>query len=488
MAKKNQAEAKEKDKGITVKKEDDMPEWYSQVILKSELADYAPVKGCMVIRPYGYAVWQSIMDFFNERIQKIGVKNAYFPLFIPESFFKKEAEHAEGFAPEVAWIVNKDSDAKSERLALRPTSETIMYHSYARWIRSWRDLPLRINQWCNIVRWEVSDVKMFLRSREFLWQEGHCVYETIEECDKEAVLYLDEYKKLAEELLAIPVITGKKTDKEKFAGAYYTLTIEAFMHDGKALQLGTSHNLGQGFAKVFGISYIGKDEKTHIPWQNSWGFSTRLIGGMVMLHSDNKGLVLPPRAAPVQAVIIPILFEKNKESTIKKAEEIKKSLKGVRVELDARNECSAGWKFNEHELRGVPVRIEIGPKDIEKKQAVIVRRDNGKKEPVKIRDLNKRVKETLDDIQNSLFKRAKRFMEESTVEIDNWDDFMKASKKKKLIKALFCGEIECEDWIKDKTKGTNSRCIPFDQPKTISGKCIHCNKEAKFIAYFSRSY
>jgi len=264
----------EKVKGITVKKEKDMPEWYSQVVLKSGLADYAPVRGCMVIRPYGYAIWQNIMDFFNERLKKLNIENAYFPLFIPEKFFHKEKEHAKGFEPEVAWIANKDE--KQEKLALRPTSETIMYDSYANWIRSWRDLPLRINQWCNIVRWEVKDVKLFLRSREFLWQEGHCVYETNDECQKETLTILDEYENVCE-LLAIPVLKGEKTAKERFAGAKSTYTIEAFMPDGKALQCGTSHNLGQGFAKVFGIKYIGKDEKNHIPWQNSWGFSTRRV-------------------------------------------------------------------------------------------------------------------------------------------------------------------------------------------------------------------
>ena len=369
---------KEKKMGITVKKEEDMPEWYNQVILKAELADYSAIKGCMVIRPLGYAIWQKIMDTFNARIKKLGVKNAYFPLFIPESFFKKEAEHAEGFSPEVAWIENKDEDTK-ERLAIRPTSETIMYDSYSRWIRSWRDLPLRINQWANVVRWEVQDCKLFLRSREFLWQEGHCVYETEEEVKRETLIYLNEYKKLAEDLMAIPVLTGVKTEKEKFAGAIETTAIEAFMPDGKALQLGTSHNLGQGFAKAFGIEYIGKDEKKHYPWQNSWGVSTRFIGGLIMTHSDDKGLVLPPKIAPDQVVIVPIIFDDTKDKVLKKAKEIKDKLKKYSVIIDDREGYSSGWKFNEWELKGIPIRIEIGPKDIEKKQAVVVRRDTGKK-------------------------------------------------------------------------------------------------------------
>jgi len=476
---------KEATLGITVKKEDDMPEWYSQVVLKSELADYSKIKGCMVIRSYGYAVWQKIMDYFNRRIDKINVKNAYFPMFIPESFFKKEAEHAEGFSPEVAWIQNKDE--KGERLALRPTSETIMYDSYAKWIRSWRDLPFRLNQWCNIVRWEVSDVKLFLRSREFLWQEGHCVYETKEECDKETLIILREYQKLAEELLAIPVLTGKKTEKEKFAGALYTTTIESFMPDGKALQLGTSHNLGQGFAKVFGIKYLGKDEKYHLPWQNSWGFSTRLIGAVVMLHSDDKGLVLPPKIASMQVVIVPILFDKTKEKVLKKAKEIKSKLKGFSVHLDDRDEYSPGWKYNEWELKGVPLRIEIGPRDMEKKQAVIVRRDTGEKETVKVVNLSKKVKFLLDEIQNNLYNKAKKFLDGNIVDTDDWDSFMNTIKSRKIAKALFCGSAECEDWIKDKTGGATSRCIPFEQ-KNVKGKCIHCGKEAKFWVYFSKNY
>jgi len=301
--------------GITTKKEDDMADWYSQVVLKAQVADHSPVKGTMIIRPYGYAIWQNIVNFLDGNIKKRGVENAYFPSFIPESFFKKEAEHAEGFAPEVAWVANKDESG--EKLALRPTSETIMYHSYARWIRSWRDLPLRINQWCNIIRWEVKDVKMFLRSREFLWQEGHCVYRTEDECNKETLLYLEEYRKVVEDLLAVPVLTGMKTDKERFAGALRTYTLEGFMPDGKALQMGTSHDLGQGFAKAFGIKYADEDEKVQVPWQNSWGLSTRTVGAVIMMHSDNKGLVLPPNVAPIKAVVIPIIFKDKRESLFK---------------------------------------------------------------------------------------------------------------------------------------------------------------------------
>ncbi len=470
--------------GITVKKKDNMADWYSQVIIKSEIADFAPVRGCMIIRPLGYAVWQNIVDFLDRNIKMLGVQNAYFPTFIPESFFKKEAEHAEGFAPEVAWVQNKDEES-GERLALRPTSETIMYNSYADWIRSWRDLPLRINQWCNIIRWEVKDVKMFIRSREFLWQEGHCVYRTEGECHEETLMYLEEYRKVLEDLLAIPVIMGRKTEKEKFAGAIRTYTIEAFMPDGKALQMGTSHDLGQGFAKAFGIKYVGEDENEHIPWQNSWGLSTRTIGAAVMMHSDDRGLVLPPKVAPVKVVVVPIIFKGSKDDILKKAGEIAKTLS---AKLDDREEYSSGWKFNEYEMKGVPIRIELGPRDLEKGQAVIVRRDNGKKESVDIKDIKDRVKETLDDIQSSLFKKAQKHLKDSIEKTEDWKEFLGLIKERKLVHTYFCGDVDCEDLIKDKTGGATSRCTPLDAKEPKGKKCVHCGKEAKVEIYFSKNY
>ena len=475
--------------GITVKKQEDMPEWYSQVVLKAELADYSKIKGCMVIRPYGYAIWQKIMDYFNQRLEKNNVSNAYFPLFIPESFFKKEQEHAEGFTPEVAWVANKDEDTK-ERLALRPTSETIMYDSYSRWIRSYRDLPLRINQWCNIIRWEVSDVKLFLRSREFLWQEGHCAYETEEECDKETMLFLNEYKRIAEELLLVPVVTGKKTEKEKFAGAKYTTTIESLMPDGKALQLGTSHNLGQGFGKAFDIKYLGKDEKYHYPWQSSWGFSTRLIGALVMLHGDDKGLILSPSIAPVQAVIVPIFSKNSKQEIISKCKEIKQELnKKFAVKLDDREEYSPGWKFNEWELKGVPVRIEFGPKDMENGQAVLVRRDNGNKKTVHLTDISDEVEKTLDDIQTSLFINAKEKLKQSIVDIKNLKELMNVVKEKKMARAAYCCDSNCEDELKTESGGVTTRCIPFDtESQKPKEPCFYCGKEAMHYVLFARNY
>lgn len=467
------------EQGITVKKEDDMAEWYSQVVLKSQIADFAPVKGCMIIRPLGYAIWQKIMDTLNDSMHSKGVENAYFPTFIPESFFKKEAEHAEGFAPEVAWVENKDPD--SERLALRPTSETIMYHSYARWIRSWRDLPLRINQWCNIVRWEVKDVKMFLRSREFLWQEGHCVYETAQERHKETMMYLEEYRKVLEDLLAIPVKAGKKSDRERFAGADATYTVEAFMPDGKALQCGTSHDLSQGFAKAFDIKFIGKDEKEHYPFQNSWGLSTRTIGAVIMQHSDNKGLVLPPRVAPIKAVVIPIIYKDKKDEVIEAARAISDK---TGAKLDDREEYSSGWKFNNWEMRGVPVRIEIGPRDLENGCCVMVRRDNGEKSTVKLDEVEGKLDEMLEAIQQNLFDNAKKIWDDNTLEVDSWDEFIKAIEARKFVLAPHCGIDACEEIIKEDTTGATTRVIK----EKHEGKCIKCGKKSAYKIYFAKNY
>ena len=477
--------AKEKSIGITVKKDKDIAEWYQQVCIKAEVADYAPVKGCMILRPLAYHFWQTIMDDFNKRLKKNKVKNAYFPIFIPESFFKKEAEHAKGFKPEVAWIANRDEG--SDRLALRPTSETIMYDSYSKWIRSWRDLPLKINQWANVIRWETKATKLFLRSREFLWQEGHCVYETEKERNKETIIYLKEYQDLVESLLAVPLMVGRKSEKEKFAGADATYAIEAFMPDGKALQMGTSHNLSQGFAKVFGINFLGKDKKEHLPFQNSWGISTRLIGGMIMVHSDDKGLVIPPRMAPNKLVIIPIIFDKTADKVNKKAKEIEKELKALDPILDDRDDYTPGWKYNEWELKGVPLRLELGPKDYEKKHVVIVRRDNGKKEFIKWTDLKKKIPELLEKMQKDLYEKAKKQLDDAIVDVKDFKHFIKAIKDRKIVKTVFCGEVECEDEIKFKADGATSRCAPLENEKA-QGKCIHCGKEAKYNMFFSKSY
>jgi prolyl-tRNA synthetase len=474
---------KETQEGLTVKKQQDFSEWYNQLVQKAELADYSPVKGCMIIRPYGYAIWQAIQDYFNKRLNTNNVKNAYFPLFIPESFFKKEAEHAKGFSPEVAWIANKDENTK-DRLAIRPTSETVMYDAYSTWIRSWRDLPLKLNQWANVVRWETKSTKLFLRTREFLWQEGHCVYATEKECEKETKLWLEEYKKIAQELLAVPVISGKKTELEKFSGANYTLSIEAMMPDGKALQMGTSHNLGQSFAKSFNITYLDKEGSSKTPWQNSWGVSTRLIGSIIMTHGDDKGLVLPPEIAPIKGVIIPIFFEDSKSKVQAQAKKLYTLLsKKYNVLLDDREIYSPGWKYNEWELKGVPIRIEIGPKDLKNNQVILVRRDTNKKESIKIKDLEKKFTQTLENIQTNLFKKAKKFLNESIIEVSNKTELKKAIKDKKIAKIKFCNTTKCENLIKEETSAT-SRCIESN----TKGKCAYCGKEAKTIVYFSKSY
>ena len=479
----------EKDLGLSVKKSEDFNEWYNQVVLKSDMIDYSSVSGCIVFKPNSYAIWEKIQKIFNDKIKKSGHKNCYFPMFIPESLLKKEAEHVEGFNPEVAWVTKAGNTELNEKLAIRPTSETIMYESYAKWIRSWRDLPLLLNQWNSVVRWEFKHAKPFLRTREFLWQEGHTAHSTKEEAEKEVMQQLFEYVDLIENYMAIPVIAGKKTDKEKFAGADYTTTVEAFMPDGKALQMATSHLLGQNFAKVFDIKFLDKDEKEKYAWQTSWGLSTRTIGAVVMAHGDDKGLVLPPRIAPIQIVVVPIVFKENKDLVIGRAKEIVKKLKSKNydVHLDDRDSYTPGWKFNEWELKGIPLRIEIGPKDVSAEQVVLVRRDNNEKITTKNKDLEKKVEELLDDIQSNLFKKSKKYLMESIVEVHEFKDFLNAIKNKKMPKSIFCAETECEGIIKEKSEGATCRCIPFEQ-KATQGKCIQCGKEAKFWAVFGKGY
>lgn len=475
--------------GLTVKKLEDFNEWYNQVVLKADMIDYSLVSGCIVFKPNSYSIWEKIQKVFDDKIKSSGHKNCYFPMFIPESLLKKEAEHVEGFIPEVAWVTKAGNTELSEKLAIRPTSETIMYESYAKWIRSWRDLPLLLNQWNSVVRWEFKHAKPFLRTREFLWQEGHTAHATKEDAEKEVMQQLFEYVDLIENYMAIPVIAGKKTDKEKFAGAEYTTTVEAFMPDGKALQMGTSHMLGQNFSKAFGIKFLDKDEKEKHAWQTSWGLSTRTIGAIVMAHGDDKGLVLPPKIAPTHIVIVPILFKENKDAVISKAKEIVKKLKSKNysVELDDRDGYTPGWKFNEWELKGVPLRIEIGPKEVEAEQLVLVRRDNNEKITIKIKDLEKKVEQILNDIQDNLLKKAKEHLTKSIVEVHNFNNFLDAIKNKKMAKALFCGEVECEGLIKDKAEGATCRVIPFEQ-KSANGKCVQCYKEAKFWALFAKGY
>jgi prolyl-tRNA synthetase len=478
------------DTGITVKKSEDFSEWYTQVVLKSELADYAPVKGCMIFREDSYAIWEKIQDIFNNKIKQTGHRNVYFPLFIPENLLKKEAKHFAGFTPEVAWVTQGGDSALEERLAIRPTSETIMYATYSKWIRSWRDLPLKLNQWCSVVRWETKATKLFLRTREFLWQEGHTVHATKQEADQEVIEILNAYKDVAETYLAIPVLAGVKTEVEKFAGALYTTALEAMMPDGKALQMGTSHQLGQNFSKVFDIKFLDQNEKEQYAWQTSWGFSTRLIGALVMVHGDDKGLVLPPKIAPTQVVIVPIPYKGTDADLITaKTKEVQEQLQknGVSVILDDRTEYTPGWKFNEWELKGVPIRIEVGPRDVKQKQVMLVRRDNREKTAVKEEETVNTVLKTLEDIQNNLFNKAKKLLEEDTTTVETYDEFKKVLQDKGgFLRASWCGNSKCEEQIKDET-GATIRIVPFEKEKPFS-KCVHCGHEAKEVVYFARSY
>ena len=470
--------------GVTAKKAADFSEWYNQVVLHAGLADYSAVKGFMVIRPLGYAVWEKIQSYLDARFKELGHQNAYFPALVPESFLKKESQHLAGFSPEVFWI--QGDEKTEERLALRPTSETIIYDSYSKWVRSWRDLPLLINCWNSVFRSEIKMTKLFLRTREFLWQEGHTAHATKEEADEEVLRMLRVYVEFVESQLAIPVLHGYKTDAEKFAGALYTTSMESLMPDGKMTQMGTSHQLGQNFSRAFHITFLDKQKEQQFAWQTSWGVSTRLIGAMVMTHSDDKGLVLPPLVAPLHVVIVPIVFDDSKEKVLKAAKELQKKLNDFTIRLDDRDGYSAGWKFNEWELKGVPIRLELGPKDLQKKQVVMVSRDNGAKKAIKWSALSKAIRKELDDMQKRLFNKAKKFLEGNIVKCKSWGEFQQAIESKKIAFAFHCGDASCEKEIKEKTTAT-ARCIPFDQPKT-GGLCIHCGNSAKRMAYFSKSY
>ncbi len=478
------------DIGVTFKKAEDFSEWYTEVVLKSELADYAPIKGCMIFREHSYAIWEKIQEIFNKKIKESGHKNVYFPLFIPESLLKKEAEHFEGFVPEVAWVTTGGDSTLEEKLAIRPTSETIIYATYAKWVRSWRDLPIKLNQWCNIVRWETKATKPFLRTREFLWQEGHTAHATKEEADNEVMDILYDYRDLMESYLAIPVLVGVKTENEKFAGALYTTTLEAMMQDGKALQMGTSHNLGQNFAKVFDIKFIGEDEKEHYAWQTSWGISTRLIGAVVMVHGDDKGLVLPPRIAPVQVVIVPIPYKDvDSSSILAKGRELLEKFKdiGIAAVLDDRVEYTPGWKFNDWELKGVPVRVEIGPRDIKHKQVTVARRDTFEKSTIEEEKAVDAVIKLLEEIQNNLYAKAKKFLEEKTTTVQDYEEFKKTLKEKGgFIRASWCSSSKCEEKIKEET-GATIRLRPFEKEEPFAN-CVYCGEKAKEVVYFAKSY
>lgn len=467
--------------------EENYSRWYLDIVKKADLMDYGPVKGTMVFKPYGYAIWENIQKDLDKRFKDTGHENAYFPLLIPESYLKKEMNHVEGFAPEVAWVTKGGNDELEEPLVIRPTSETIICSMMSQWIQSYRDLPMKLNQWANVVRWEKS-TKPFLRTSEFLWQEGHTAHATEQEAEEETLTMLEVYRAFAEETLAMPVITGKKTENEKFAGAVHTYSIEALMSDGKALQAGTSHNLGQNFSKVFDIQFSDKDNNLQYAYQTSWGVSTRLIGGLIMTHSDDRGLALPPKIAPNQVIIVPIL-RKNVVDVKCKAEEIAEQLKqvGIRVKIDDREGMSPGWKFNEYEMRGVPIRIELGPKDIEKNQFVLARRDTGNKEFLPLTDLTEIIQNTLNDIQENMYKKAKEYLTSHTFSADTIEEIKELLLNKKgLINAFWCGDINCLNTIKEETSAT-ARNIPFDQ-QNGKGKCVCCGKESSTTVVFARAY
>lgn len=479
-----------KEIGITVKKFEDFSEWYNQVVLKAELADYASAKGFMVLRPYGYQIWEIIQSVLDREFKKLGHKNAYFPTLIPESILKQEAEHFKGFVPEVFWVTEAGDNKLNERLAARPTSETIAYSSYSKWIRSWRDLPLLLNFWNSVLRAEIKSTKPFIRTSEFLWQEGHTAHATKEEADKETLTILNLYKWFIEEYLAIPVIAGCKTEREKFVGALYTTTLEAIMPDGKALQMGTSHNLGQNFSKVFEIKYLGQDKQEHYVWQTSWGVSWRLIGAVIMVHGDDKGLILPPRITPIQVIVIPIFYkDKPNEKLASKAKNLTALFaeNGVRAYCDDREEYTPGWKFNDWELRGVPLRLEIGPRDLKNHTVTFALRDTGEKMVVDEGAAVEKAKALLDALQARLKNRAEAIFRELCSRAESYDEFKQIlDSRGGFIKAGWCGDQNCEVIIKEET-GADIRVVPFEGDTSIK-RCIYCGREAKITAYFARAY
>ena len=476
------------DVGITVSKEEDFSEWYTQVVLKAKLADYAPVKGLIVLRPDGYSIWESLRSTFDKKFARNGIRNGFLPILIPESLLGKEQKHFAGFNPEVFWVTHSGTNEVGDRLALRPTSETLAYTLYSKWIQSWRDLPLKINFWNTALRAEIKATKPFLRTSEFLWQEGHTVHSTKEEAEKEVIKILDIYKNTVEEELAIPVTTGKKSEKEKFVGAEYTTTMESIMPDGKALQMGTSHFLAQNFSKPFEVKFADKDNVEHFAWQTSWGVSWRLIGAMIMAHGDDKGLVLPPKVAPMQVVIVPIYKNDNdKENVITKVNEIANilELKNIRIHIDSREELTPGYKFNDWELKGVPLRIEIGPKDIENQSMVLAKRYNHEKMKMGLNEVEKIVT-ILDEIQTEMLKKAKTEATDNTIDIENYDEFKMKMEKGGFFNSPWCGKLDCEEKIKEET-GAEIRVIPFNSENT-SKKCIYCKQQSTSVPIFARGY
>lgn len=476
------------DVGITVSKKDDFSEWYTQVVLKAKLADYAPVKGLIVLRPDGYSIWESLKSTFDKKFAKNGIRNGFLPVLIPESLLGKEQKHFAGFNPEVFWVTHSGTNEVGDRLALRPTSETLAYTLYSKWIQSWRDLPLKINFWNTALRAEIKATKPFLRTSEFLWQEGHTVHVTQEEAEEEVMKILDIYKNTVEEELAIPVATGKKSEKEKFVGAVYTTTMESIMPDGKALQMGTSHFLGQNFSKPFDVKFADKDNIEHFAWQTSWGVSWRLIGAMIMAHGDDQGLVLPPKVAPTQVVIVPIYRnDEGRDKVLPKVKEIQEELesKDIRVQVDDRQGLSPGYKFNDWEMKGVPIRIEVGPKDVEKQSIVVAKRYNREKTNLGFSEMEKIVS-ILDEIQKSMLENARVQSRENTKDVSEYTEFKSKIEDGGFFNAPWCGKIECEEKIKEET-GADIRVIPFGSGNTDL-KCMYCGEQSKSVPIFARGY
>ena len=478
-----------KEVGITVSKNEDFSEWYTQIIIKAELADYAPVKGLIVLRPDGYSIWESIKESLDKKLKETGHRNGFLPILIPESLLGKEKEHFEGFNPEVFWVTHSGESEIGDRLALRPTSETLAYSLYSKWIKSWRDLPLKINFWNTALRAEIKGTKPFIRTSEFLWQEGHTVHATKDEAEKEVMEILKIYKKTIEEEIAVPVVTGKKSEKDKFVGAVYTVTLESLMPDGKALQMGTSHFLGQNFSKPFDVKYLDENNVETFAWQTSWGISWRLIGGMIMTHSDDKGLVLPPKLAPIQVVIIPIYYSKeDRGKIVQEAKKIQDVLTdvGIRTQLDDRDQVTPGFKFHDWELKGIPIRIEIGPKDVAKNQVVMARRYNQTKDSISIDKLSGAIAAELENIQQQMFDTAKKILDERISAVSQYEQFKAELENGKMLSCSWCGKQECEDKIKEET-GAELRVIPSDDGKKVE-TCIYCKDNGAANVLFARGY
>ena len=465
--------------------DENFAQWYTDIVLKAELADYTDTKGCIAIKPYGYAIWENIQKYADEKFKETGVQNVYFPCLIPESLLQKEKDHVEGFAPEVAWVTEAGGQQLEEKYCIRPTSETIISTMYSKWLNSWRDLPFVYNQWCNVLRWE-KETRPFLRSREFLWQEGHTIHETEEEAKARTIQMLEIYADIIENLLAIPVLKGLKTESEKFSGAEFTYTVESLTHDGRALQSGTSHYFGQRFSKPFNIKFQNREGKEEFAYQTSWGISTRLIGAIIMAHGDNRGLKLPPKVAPIQAVIVPVAA--HKQGVLESANSLFEKLnKNYRMKLDDRDQYSPGFKFNDWEMRGIPARIELGPRDIENNKCVVVRRDTNEKIEVSLDEIEEKLGNILEDIQTNMFNMCKEDVEKRTTIATNMEEFKhNLEVNQGYVKAMWCESAECEEKIHEET-GAKSRCIPFEQEK-LSDVCVCCGKPASKLVYWGRQY